>query len=114
MIASGLKQIESFQVVMQFSVLPMFFLSGAIFPLSRLPAWLRVLTRLDPLTYAVEPMRRAVIRSLSAPASDALRRWDPGVTWSGWHVPVGLDVALVAGFALGALLLATLRFGHQD
>ena len=50
--AARMQQVESFQVVMQFVVLPMFFLSGAMFPLTGLPRWLAVLTRLDPLSYA--------------------------------------------------------------
>ena len=43
--------------VMQMVVMPMFFISGALFPVSGLPGWLTVLNRLDPLTYAVDPMR---------------------------------------------------------
>ena len=62
---------------MQFVVLPMFFLSGAIFPLSRLPGWLAVLTRLDPLTYGVDPMRRAVFAHVAA-TSKVKQALDPG------------------------------------
>ena len=47
---------------MQMLVMPMFFLSGALFPVSGLPTWLDVLNRIDPLTYAVDPMRRAGLR----------------------------------------------------
>ena len=80
----------------------MVFLSGAMFPLSGLPAWLAVVTRLDPITYAVDPLRRAVFSHLHV--SDAtLRAFDPGVTWFGWHVPTGLELAIVA--AMGAAML---------
>ena len=60
MIAVRIKQMQSFMGVMQMIVMPMFFISGALFPASGLPGWLTVLNRLDPLTYAVDPMRRLV------------------------------------------------------
>ena len=114
MIASRIAQVESFQMVMQFAVLPMFFLSGAVFPLSRLPLWLRVLTRLDPLTYAVDPMRHAVIAALPASGARLLRQLDPGVTWAGWHVPIAVEVAVVAAFALVSLVIAAVQFGRAE
>ncbi|MGH3170657.1 MAG: ABC transporter permease [Trebonia sp.] len=56
----------------QMLVMPLFFLSGALYPLNHLPAWLTVLTRLDPLTYVVDPMRHAVFSHLSvSPAAIA-------------------------------------------
>jgi ABC-2 type transport system permease protein len=102
LVASRLQQVESFQVVMQFFVLPMFFLSGAVFPLSRLPTWLQVLTRLDPLSYAVDPMRRAVFSYVSVPANVG-QTLNQGMTWNGWPVPVGLELGLVG--LLGAIML---------
>jgi ABC-2 type transport system permease protein len=114
MIASRIGQVESFQMVMQFAVLPMFFLSGAIFPLSRLPTWLQTLTRLDPLSYAVEPMRHAVIGALPASGAVLLRRLDPGITWGGWHVPVGIDVLVVFAFAAVALSIAVVQFSRTE
>src|SRR5881227_3801729 len=56
MIAIRIKQMQSFMGVMQMVVMPMFFISGALFPAAGLPAWLAVLNRLDPLTYAVVPV----------------------------------------------------------
>jgi len=103
MAAARMSQIESFQMVMQFLVLPMFFLSGAVFPLSHLPGWLRVLTRIDPVTYAVDPMRRAVFQHLTV-SPLARATLDPGVTWSGWRVPTLVELAVVA--ALGVVMLA--------
>src|SRR5437763_1974565 len=67
LLAARMEQVEAFQVVMQFFVLPMFFLSGAVFPLSRLPNWLEFLTKIDPVSYAVDPMRRAVFAHLNVP-----------------------------------------------
>ena len=56
-IGSGLKEMQGFQMVMNFLVMPIFFLSGAIYPLDGLPKVLAVLTRIDPLTYGVDGMR---------------------------------------------------------
>src|SRR6478609_9189969 len=64
MVAVRIKQMQSFMGVMQMIVMPMFFISGALFPIAALPGWLAVLNRLDPLTYAVDPMRRAVFSHL--------------------------------------------------
>ena len=102
MIAIRIKQMQAFFGVMQMIVMPMFFISGALFPVSGLPGWLTVLNRIDPLTYAVDPMRRLVFSHLSiSPA--ARRALDPGVTWWGWRVPSLLEAAVVA--ALGLLML---------
>ena len=90
MVAVRIKQMQAFMGVMQMVVMPMFFLSGALFPVAGLPGWLAVLNRIDPLTYAVDPMRRLVFSHLdiSAAARAAL---DPGVTWWGWRVPALLE-----------------------
>jgi ABC-2 type transport system permease protein len=60
-VGSTLKDMQGFQLVMNFLVLPIFFLSGALFPLSNLPAALTVATRLDPLAYGVDGLRGALI-----------------------------------------------------
>jgi ABC-2 type transport system permease protein len=102
MVAVRIKQMQAFMGVMQMIVMPMFFISGALFPVAALPAWLAVLNRLDPLTYAVDPMRRLVFNHLDI--SDSARQaLDPGVTWWGWRVPTLLEVAVV--LALGLLML---------
>ncbi len=56
-LAARIKQVQSAMPVVQLIIVPLMFLSGALFPLSGLPTWLTVLTHLNPMTYAVEPMR---------------------------------------------------------
>jgi ABC-2 type transporter. len=113
LVASRMSQIESFQAVIQFLVMPMFFLSGAIFPLSGLPQWLAVLTKLDPLSYAVDPMRRAVFAHVHA--SVALQqRMNAGVSWDGWRLPIALELGLVAGGAIVVLMLAVWQFNKAE
>ena len=72
MVAARVKQIQTFTTVMQMLVMPLFFLSGALYPVSGLPTWLEVLNRLNPLTYAVDPMRRLVFNHLDV--SEAARQ----------------------------------------
>ena len=102
MMAARIKQIQAFMALTQMLVMPLFFLSGALYPLNGLPAWLTVLTRLDPLTYIVSPMRHAVFSHLNVPAG-VLDRLAPGVTWNGWPVPIWLSLGIVA--VMGAVML---------
>jgi ABC-2 type transport system permease protein len=60
-IGSLLQNMQGFQLIMNFLVMPIFFLSGALYPLSNLPVGLAVITRLDPLAYGVDGMRTALI-----------------------------------------------------
>jgi ABC-2 type transport system permease protein len=60
-IGSTLKDMQGFQLIMNFLIMPIFFLSGALFPLDNLPTALTVATRLDPLSYGVDGLRGAFI-----------------------------------------------------
>ncbi|MEE8168494.1 MAG: ABC transporter permease [Candidatus Hydrothermarchaeales archaeon] len=59
--ASKMEDPHGFQLIMSFVVLPVFFLSGALFPLDRLPTWLKMLSYADPLTYGVDGLRGSLI-----------------------------------------------------
>jgi ABC-2 type transport system permease protein len=113
MMAARIKQIQAFMALTQLFVLPLFFLSGALYPLNGLPAWLTVLTRIDPLTYIVDPMRRAVFDHLPLPPR-ALNELSPGVTWAGWLVPLGLSLAMVAAMGLAMLGIAIAEFRKTE
>ena len=113
MMAARIKQIQAFMALTQLFVLPLFFLSGALYPLNGLPAWLTVLTRIDPLTYIVAPMRHAVFAHLSINPL-ALNALSPGVTWGGWVVPVGLSLAMVAAMGLAMLGIAIAEFRKTE
>lgn len=60
-IGSFMESLEGFQLIVSFVVFPLYFLSGALFPLKNIPAWLSVLTSMDPATYAVEALRTAML-----------------------------------------------------
>ncbi len=115
LVAVTIKQAQTFTWVMQLVVFPMVFLTGALYPVAGLPAWLEVLNRISPLTYAVDPMRRLVFSHLDV--SDTARRTlDPGVAWLGWHLPALFEVAIVLALALGLamLALAVLKFTRTE
>jgi ABC-2 type transport system permease protein len=113
MMAARIKQFQAFMALTQMLVLPLFFLSGALYPLSGLPAWLSVLTRLDPLTYIVGPMRHAVFSHLTiAPVFE--QRLAPGVTWGSWLVPLWLSIGIVAIMGLGMMAVAIAEFRKTE
>jgi ABC-2 type transport system permease protein len=113
MVAVRIKQMQSFMGVMQMIVMPMFFLSGALYPVSGLPGWLAVLNRLDPLTYAVDPMRHLVFSHLDISAA-ARRTLDPGVTWWGWHLPPLLEAGVIVALGLVMLAIAIWEFSATE
>ena len=111
MAAARVNQMQSFMGLMQMIVMPMFFLSGALFPVTDLPGWLAV----------PQPHRPAHLRGL-ADAQPRLqpprperrsrrRRSTRAITWFGWTVPVALEVLTVA--ALGLLMLGDRDLGVQ-
>jgi len=89
-IASRLDSIEGLQVVLIFLVLPIFFLSGALFPVAALPDWMKVAVDVNPLTYAVDAFRYAL---------------------TGLHsFPLGLDLGVVVGFFILITIIGSLLF----
>lgn len=113
MMAARIKQMQSFFGLMQMAMMPMMFLSGALYPLNGLPTWLTVLTRFNPLTYAVDPLRQAVFNHLDL--TPALQRtFNTGVTWNGWVVPVWLEIVIVLGMGVGLMGVAIVEFRHAD
>ena len=93
-IGSSLKDMQGFQLVMNFLVMPIFFLSGALYPLTNLPRVLAVLTRIDPLTYGVDGVRTVLI----------------GVT----HFGVGVDAVVLIGVAILLLSAGAWRFSKIE
>ena len=113
MMAARITQFQAFMALTQMLVLPLFFLSGALYPLHGLPGWLSVLTRIDPLTYVVGPMRHAVLDHLSlSPA--AVQALSPGITWGGWTVPIALSLGIVAAMGLGMMAVAIATFSKPE
>ncbi|MFC4585522.1 ABC transporter permease [Sphaerisporangium corydalis] len=112
-LAARMKTMQSFFGIMQMAIMPMIFLSGAMFPLANLPGWLAFLTKINPLTYAVDPMRHAVFSHLSV-SPRVVEALNPGVHWFGWHVPILAELGIVALMGLGLLGVAIAQFRRTD
>ena len=113
LVAVRIKRAQTFTYVMQMLVVPLFFVSGAFFPSRGLPTWLGVLNRIDPLTYAVDPMRRLVFNHLDI-SEGARRTLDPGVTWWGWHLPPWFEAGMVLLLGLALMGLAIWQFSRTE
>jgi ABC-2 type transport system permease protein len=110
-LAARMRSMQGFQVVMNFMMMPMFFLSGALFPLDRLPAWMTVLTRIDPVAYGISPIRTTVLSNLDLPSSAA---GIGAISLFGRTLPVLLEVAMLIGFGFLMLGLAIRGFRVRD
>jgi ABC-2 type transport system permease protein len=88
LLAAGVKERERFMGIGQLIMMPLFFASSALYPLSVLPGWLHVIARVNPLTYEVQGLRQMLV----------------GVGGGG---ELALDFLVVAGFFLVMLAAAT-------
>lgn len=113
LLASRVKQVQSAMPLVQLTITPLMFLSGALFPLSRLPDWLWWVTHLNPMTYAVEPVRAAVFDRLGLSLT-ARAVLDPGIMWGTWQVPVWMQGLIVVASALLLLALAVRLFARTE
>jgi ABC-2 type transport system permease protein len=93
-IGSSLQDMQGFQLIMNFLVMPIFFLSGALFPLNNLPKVLAAVTRADPLTYGVDGLRGALTGAN--------------------HFGLMTDFAVLAVLAVALLCLGAWRFSKIE
>lgn len=107
-IGTRMRSVETYQVANQLVALPLIFLSGIFFPLRGLPPWMDAAVRLNPLTYAVDPLRRLVLggQGLPAHALDRLGASGLALTVGGRQLTVAEDLAVVAGFTVVAQIAA--------
>jgi ABC-2 type transport system permease protein len=92
--ASRMKDMQGFSIIMNLVVFPIFFLSGALYPLENLPRWIRLLSYLDPMTYGMDGLRGALI-----------------------HVSVfstGFDLIVMAGIAVVMVVLGAYFFETSE
>jgi ABC-2 type transport system permease protein len=92
-IGSFMESPEGFNLIVSFLVFPLFFLSGALFPINNLPSWLRVFTTLNPVTYAVDGMRGAMLGMST--------------------YPVVMDFSVLFGFAIGMIVIGSIAFSRM-
>jgi ABC-2 type transport system permease protein len=92
--ASRMKDMQGFGMIINFIIFPLFFLSGALYPLDNLPPLIRILSYADPLTYGIDGLRGTMIGLNSR--------------------PIVLDLAILCGFALVMLFLGTYFFEKSE
>mgnify|MGYP000909922521 CR=1 FL=1 len=112
-IAARIQQMQTVMSIMQMLLLPMSFLSGALYPISNLPQWLAVLIRVNPITYAVSAVRTEVFDGIDAPER-AREVLNPPVTWWGWAVPFWLEIVIVALLGAAFLVVAVRQFEKAE
>jgi ABC-2 type transport system permease protein len=112
-VASHIRRMEGFSVVMQLLLFPMLFLSGALFPLSGLPGWLTVLTRINPLTYAVAPLRSVVFAAQHMPSA-AAAKFSSNVTLFGTTLSNAACIGITCCFAVVFFALAVAGFSKVE
>jgi ABC-2 type transport system permease protein len=110
-IASRMRSMQGFQVVMNFLMMPIFFLSGSLFPLQGLPDWMTVLTRIDPAAYGMDPLRRIALGDQVPGAfldkmGIGLFGIDP--------LPILAEVGILLAFGILMLGIAILNFRVRD
>jgi ABC-2 type transport system permease protein len=113
-IAARMRSMQGFQMLMNLLIMPLYFLSGAMFPIMSAPAWMRALMLVDPLSYGVDALRNVVLAGVPAPGSEEgtlaeLARAAGQVRWS-----LATDVSVLALAAVVLVSVAAFRFGTAD
>ncbi|SDQ21321.1 ABC transporter permease [Actinopolyspora saharensis] len=108
--AVTVRRAETFQSMVAVMLMPMYLLSGAMFSVRMLPDWLAPLVLLNPLTYAVDALRRTAVLGADAGGS----AMSDFVRWGEWVPPVGLEIAAMCVLSVAALALATRRFARGE
>lgn len=106
LLATRIKSMEAFQVVMQMLMFPMTFLSGVFFPVQGLPLWMNILVKINPATYGIAPIRQVMLGS----ASEAIST----ITIFGYNMTLWNNVAVMALFAAVMIVLAMWSFSSQQ
>ncbi|MDH6453369.1 MULTISPECIES: ABC transporter permease [unclassified Streptomyces] len=106
--AVTIRQVDTFQVAVNLSLMPLMFFSGAMFPPNGLPGWLDTVVKLNPLTYGVDAVRRTL------PGPDVLTSEQTRLMLGGWHPPVVAELGMMAALTALALGFAGYRFSRTS
>ena len=100
LIAVWCSTLDNFAVTMNFVIFPVFFLSGALYPVQKLPDVLRLVATANPFTYGVDLLKHAILGRQ--------------VPIFGADFSVTLDLTVLLGFTVIAVFVACLRFSHES
>lgn len=142
-VAARMTSLEGFPIIMNFLLMPLFFLSGAFFPLQGLPGWMTVLTKIDPLTYGVDALRGIMLRGVDLgagmtsqvtqfavwfkdpqiyqigiskgyPDPAALTSMTQQMSLQAQRYPMWLDILVMIGFGVFLFAVALWQFGRAE
>ncbi|ABZ84592.1 daunorubicin resistance transmembrane protein, putative [Heliomicrobium modesticaldum Ice1] len=99
-IAGRMESMQGFQLISNFLTMPMFFLSGAMYPMQSAPSWLQWLMRVDPLTYGVDALRNIIYKGIPEAAVML-------------HHSLAVDVAALSAFAFVTAVTGLTAFNRQ-
>jgi ABC-2 type transport system permease protein len=114
-IAASMRSLQGFQMLMNFLVMPLYFLSGAMFPVSSAPGWMKTLMTLDPLTYGVDGLRIIVLSASAPSGGTAEQPLEVAARAAGlvrWDLP--FDAAIMALVGVFFAALASVRFSRTE
>ena len=114
-IASGMKSMQAFQMVMNFMVMPLYFLSGAMFPMANVPAWMKTLMMVDPLTYGVDALRNVVFSNTAIAVGAVTKPLTEVAHAAGlirWSLPY--DIGMMAAAAAVLAFLGAFAFSKSQ
>jgi len=97
MLASVIKSMQAFQVITNFLLMPMFFLSGALFPLNSTVKWMNVVSKINPLSYGIDAMRTVILNN------PVLQLY-----------PLWLDIVVLISVTIIVSVLGSILFSRQD
>jgi ABC-2 type transport system permease protein len=115
-LAARMRKTESFQVINQFVTFPLIFLSGVFFPLQNLPGWMEAVVKVNPISYAVDPLRRLVLEAQDLPAAvmDRLGEFGLALTIGDHQVTILESLLVITLFALAMNILAMWLVSLRD
>jgi len=116
LIAARMRTVESFGMIMNLLTMPMIFISGAMFPLRDLPSWMDFLVKINPVTYAIDPLRQVIFRAQGLPeaALEKLPQMGLGVIVFGHTMTIADDIIVIVAFGVTMIALAMWMFSIQD
>ena len=100
LIAARLTSFDGFNIIMNFLVMPMLFLSGAMYPVTSMPPALRYVSQLNPLTYGIDMIKHVLLRNAAPPL--------------GPEFPLLLDIVVVSSLSVVLIVLAALSFRQKE
>lgn len=119
LVASRMPSQQGFQVVMQLLIFPLIFLSGVFFPVNSVPAWLQVMSKVNPLTYGVDAIRQLFLGGDLAAAANLPNipgggAASLGVIIFGHTMSIVEDLLVVGGLGLILMAAAVWSFSRQE